>query len=114
MRLLEESITPPTAIEEDPALEIQLLRRSDSFAVTAFWAQFNGEVLSCEKVQAFQEGRLAFSPEDLAAYWNVKVERIYELVKDKRLKGTKIGRLLRFDWQDIEEYRKRNRTMREW
>jgi excisionase family DNA binding protein len=77
-------------------------------------SRINVPTLPHDQVQAFREGRLSLSPEDLAIHWGVKVERIYELVKERRLRGTKVGRLIRFDWNDVEEYRKRNRTVSEW
>ena len=67
-------------------------------------------VIAAEKIQAFQEGRVHLSPQEVADYLGVHVNRVYELVKDRRLKGTKVGRLLRFDYRDLQEFKERNGT----
>jgi len=66
--------------------------------------------ISAEKIQAFQEGRAHLSPQEVAEYLGVHVNRIYELVKDHRLRATKVGRLLRFDYRDLKEFKERNGT----
>jgi len=48
--------------------------------------------------------------EEVAAFLNVKIARVYEAVRDRRLRARRVGRLLRFSRRDVEEFLDRGTT----
>ncbi len=42
--------------------------------------------------------------QEVAAYLQVKAARVYEAVKERRLRAVKVGRLLRFRPRDVETF----------
>ena len=44
------------------------------------------------------------TPQQLADILQVKLPRVYEAVKDRRLRAVKVGRLLRFRPQDLQAF----------
>ena len=49
---------------------------------------------------------------DVARYLQVKPERVYEAVRDRRLRAVRIGRLLRFRSEDIDTFLERHTVVR--
>ncbi len=56
--------------------------------------------------------RKLLTPTEVASFLQVKLPRVYELVKAKRLRAVKIGRQLRFRPRDLEAFLERNATGR--
>ncbi len=56
-------------------------------------------------------GRL-LTPLEVSAFLQVKLPRVYELVKAKRLRAVKVGRQLRFRPHDLETFLERSATGR--
>ena len=52
------------------------------------------------------------TPQQVCEMLQIKPPRIYEMVKDRRLKAVKVGRLLRFRIQDVEAFIERSTTAR--
>ncbi len=52
------------------------------------------------------------TPIELAAFLQVKLPRIYELVKSRRLRAVRVGRQLRFRPQDVNAFLERSLTGR--
>jgi excisionase family DNA binding protein len=48
--------------------------------------------------------------EDVAEFLQVKPARVYEAVKQRRLRALRVGRLLRFRTQDVEAFLDRSAT----
>ena len=48
--------------------------------------------------------------EDVAEFLQVKPARVYEAVKQRRLRALRVGRLLRFRTQDLEAFLERSAT----
>jgi excisionase family DNA binding protein len=46
--------------------------------------------------------------EDVAAFLHVKPARVYEAVRQRRLRALRVGRLLRFRANDLENFLDRN------
>jgi excisionase family DNA binding protein len=45
-----------------------------------------------------------FAPHEVAIYFNVKTRTVYKLIRKKRLKALKIGRLLRIHKVDLDAF----------
>ncbi len=56
--------------------------------------------------QEMQEG--LWDVERVAAYLGLKVPRIYEIVRYRRLRAVRIGRLLRFQPSDVRRFIERH------
>ena len=48
------------------------------------------------------------SPRELASFLSVRPNRIYDLVRGRKLKAVRVGRLLRFRPADVEDFLARN------
>jgi excisionase family DNA binding protein len=52
------------------------------------------------------------TPPQVANLLQVKLQRIYELVKTRRMRAVRVGRQLRFRMQDVEAFVERSTTDR--
>ncbi len=59
-----------------------------------------------------RSGHQLLTPQQVCEMLQIKPPRIYEMVKDRRLKAVKVGRLLRFRPQDVEAFIERSTTAR--
>jgi len=50
------------------------------------------------------------TPLQVAEVLQVKLQRIYELVKAKRMRAVRVGRLLRFRMQEVQAFLERSAT----
>jgi len=57
-------------------------------------------------------GHQLLMPEQVCNLLQIKLPRLYEAVKDRRLRAVKVGRLLRFLPQDVEAFIERSTTVR--
>lgn len=55
-------------------------------------------------------GDRLLTPSEVAAFLSVKVDRVYELVANRRLRARRIGRQLRFTQKDVDNFLERNAT----
>jgi excisionase family DNA binding protein len=56
--------------------------------------------------------RILLTPTDVASFLQVKLPRVYELVRARRLRALRIGRQLRFRPEDLEAFLERSTTGR--
>lgn len=56
--------------------------------------------------------RRLLTPPEVASFLRVKLPRVYELVKGRRLRAFRVGRQLRFRPEDLEAFLERSATGR--
>lgn len=63
-------------------------------------------------IQSEKTTETLLTPVQVAAFLQVKLPRVYEAVKARRLRAVRIGRQLRFRRQDVDAFVDRNVTAR--
>ena len=56
--------------------------------------------------------RRLLTPDEVARFLQVKIPRVYELVKHRRLRAIRVGRLLRISQTALDEFLEKNVTGR--
>jgi excisionase family DNA binding protein len=56
--------------------------------------------------------RRLLTPDEVARFLQVKIPRVYELVKHRRLRAIRVGRLLRISQTALDEFLEQNVTGR--